>query len=59
MEDQKKEPNKKRQRPKEYFDEHEGLYFRQEFIDELEQSISEEPIFIDDLDAWFKERFGV
>ena len=59
MEDQKKEQNEKRKRPKEYFDKHEGLYFRQEFIDELEQSISEEPIFIDDLDAWFKERFGI
>ena len=59
MEDQKKEQNSKRQKPKEYFDKHEGLYFREEFIEELERSDSQEPIFIDDLDAWFKEHFGV
>ena len=59
MEDQKKERSSKRKKPKEYFDKHEGLYFREEFIEELERSDSQEPIFIDDLDAWFKERYGV
>ena len=50
---------KKKHKQKRYFDEHVGLYFREEFIEGLKQSAKQERIVIDDLDAWFKERYGV
>ena len=54
MPERKKEQISKRKRPKECFEEYEGLFFHEEFIEELEQTISEEPIFIGNLVAWFK-----
>ena len=50
---------KKQKKQKRYFDKHEGLYIREEFIEELERREKEPLIPIDDLDAWFKERYGV
>ena len=51
---------RKKKKQKRYFDKHEGLYIRQECVEELERiSKYEKPVVIDDLDAWFKENFGV
>ena len=42
-----------------YLDPHDGYYYTKEFMDGLERSAKQKLIPIDDLDVWYKERYGV
>ena len=59
MAERKKRRNEKKKESGGYLDPHDGYYYTEEFLKKLERSAKQKPIVIDDLDAWFKERYGV